>query len=80
MRSEEQVEVNYTCPYCGSKLILLEDDDFVWFGCSKCMKFYRAKKDFITLKFTRYVEGNGYFDWRNMLKYMYEKIASVLRA
>lgn len=78
MQDREQVELNYTCPHCGQKMVMFEDDEFVWFGCSRCVKFYRAKKGFITLKFTKYSNGEGYFDWKNMLRYMYERVANAL--
>ncbi|MEZ0319033.1 MAG: hypothetical protein ABWK05_03435 [Pyrobaculum sp.] len=63
------VEVEYTCRYCGGRLELVEDENFVWLGCKSCMRYVKRGKKELVKRFVDY--KNRRFLWTSMVTELY---------
>jgi hypothetical protein len=66
------VKTASVCPFCGGVLELVEDDAFIWFGCSRCMRYVKREKR-IVKKFVDYRERR--FDWIGIMAELYQLYA-----
>jgi transcription initiation factor IIE alpha subunit len=65
----EAVPLRSTCPFCGGALELVENDNYVWFGCRRCMRYVKREKRQIVRRFVDYREKR--FDWVAMMTELY---------
>ncbi len=72
-----QIMTSHTCPLCGFSLEMLEDDELVWFGCGRCLKYVTAKKRDLVAKFFDYRHKR--LMWSTMLEELYSSYTSKFR-
>ena len=65
----EAVTLVLKCPFCGGALELVENDNYVWFGCRRCMRYVKREKRQIVRRFVGYREKR--FDWVGMMAELY---------
>ncbi len=65
----EAVLLCYKCPFCGGALELAENDNYVWFGCRRCMRYVKREKRQIVRRFVDY-RGRR-FNWVGMMAELY---------
>ncbi len=65
----EAVTLTTACPFCGGTLELAENDNYVWFGCRRCMRYVKREKRQIVRRFVDY-RGRR-FDWSGMMAELY---------
>jgi hypothetical protein len=64
------VKTANVCHICGvDALELVEDEQYVWFGCKRCMRYVRREKRQIVKMFVDY-RGRR-FNWSNMMAELY---------
>jgi transcription initiation factor IIE alpha subunit len=61
----EAVLLRSTCPFCGGALELVENDNYVWFGCRRCMRYVKREKREVVKRHVDYREKR--FDWVGMM-------------
>jgi len=65
----EAVLLHTTCPFCGGALELAENDNYVWFGCRRCVRYVKREKRQIVKRFVDYREKR--FNWVSMMAELY---------
>lgn len=59
-----------TCPFCGGALELAENDNYVWFGCMRCMRYVKREKRTLLKRYVDYREKR--FNWVGMMAELYQ--------
>jgi transcription initiation factor IIE alpha subunit len=65
----EAVLLRSTCPFCGGALELVESDNYVWFGCRRCMRYVKRGKRELVRRFVDYRKKR--FDWVGIMAELY---------
>jgi hypothetical protein len=65
----EAVLLRSTCPFCGRALELVENDNYVWFGCRRCMRYVKRGKRELVRRFVDYRVRR--FNWSGMMAELY---------
>jgi hypothetical protein len=65
----EVVTLIYQCPFCGGALELAETDNYVWFGCKRCMRYVKREKRQVVRRYVNYRERR--FDWIGIMAELY---------
>jgi hypothetical protein len=67
--ADMEVVLLHTCPFCGGVLELVEDDNYVWFGCRRCMRYVKREKRQIVRRYVDYKKKR--FNWSGMMAELY---------
>jgi ssDNA-binding Zn-finger/Zn-ribbon topoisomerase 1 len=65
----EAVTLVLKCPFCGGALELVENDNYVWFGCRQCMRYVKREKREVVKRHVDYREKR--FNWVGMMAELY---------
>jgi len=65
----EAVTLVLKCPLCGGDLELVENDNYVWFGCRRCMRYVKRGKRELVRRFVDYRVRR--FNWVGMMAELY---------
>jgi len=65
----EAVTLLLNCPFCGGALELAENDNYVWFGCRRCMRYVKREKREVVKRHVDYREKR--FNWVGMMAELY---------
>ncbi|MEM0369790.1 MAG: hypothetical protein QXE80_03730 [Pyrobaculum sp.] len=59
----------YRCPFCGAALAFIEDGEYVWLGCRRCLRYVKRKKSEIVRRYVNY--SVRLFNWRGLMEELY---------
>jgi transcription initiation factor IIE alpha subunit len=65
----EAVTLVFRCHFCGGALELVENDNYVWFGCKRCMRYVKREKREMVRRFADYRKKK--FNWSGMIAELY---------
>lgn len=75
MTGVEVAQLAVSCPYCGETLEIVEDRSYVWFGCSRCLRYVRREKRELARRYVNYPAR--FFNWRGLIEELYTLYARL---
>ncbi len=64
------LEIGARCHICGAALEFIEDGEYVWLGCRRCMRYVKKEKRSLVRRYFDYRARR--IDWRTMIHELYE--------